>query len=143
MCLIRCNVRNTGTPSGTGVSTRPRDNQPNSQDEPRRINRNRKHRTVDGDTAGPEQGGTILATGMRNKTSMQAPRGDSTDTDTDNHPPGTSPTHRARVRSHRLHDTVDNPPERTRDSPTDPPSGRDRRQHRTRFGQYDTGCERS
>jgi hypothetical protein len=141
MCLIGCNVRITGTPSGPGGRTRPRDHKPNSRDKSRRNHRCRRHRAADGDAAGPEQGGTILTTRTRNTTSIQSPRRDSRSADSNNHPSGPSRTSSDLVRPHRLPDTAVDSPERTRGSPTNPLSRGDRRGHTTRAGRHDTGCK--
>jgi len=140
MCIIRCNVRITGTPSSPGVGTRPGNHQPDSQHRPRRNHRSRKHPAVDGNTTDPGQGGTVLATRTGDTTGVQPSRGDNRPAEPDNHPSGTDPTPPARMRSYQLRDTIGDPPERTRGIPTDPPDGGNRRGPEEGTGRYDQGC---
>jgi len=143
MCLIRCNVHITGTPSGPGVSTRPGNHQSGSRHKSRRNHRNREHRAVDDNTTGLEQGGAVLATRPGDPTSVQSPRGDRRPAESNNHPPGTDPTPPARMRSYRLRDTIIDPPERTGGSPTNPPNSGDRRRSEEGIGRYDQRRPRS
>jgi len=139
MCLIRCNVHFSGTPSGPGVSIRLGNHQSDSRHKPRRNHRHRKHRAIDGNTTGPEQSGTVFATGAGNTTSVQLPRGDRRPAESNNYPPGTGPTPPARMRSYQLRDTIDDPPERIGGSPTNPPDSRDRRRSEEGIGRHDQG----
>src|SRR5882757_3363186 len=139
MCLLRCNVRITGTPSGPGVNTRPGNHQPNSRDKPRRNHRHRKHRVTGSNTAGSEQGGTILATRERNTTSVQPARGDRRPAESDNHPSGTDPTSPARVRSHQTGTTDTDPEERTGRSLEETSGPRNQRGPTAGTGRYDPG----
>jgi len=143
MCLIRCNVHVTGTPSCPGVSTRPGNHQSDSRHKPRRNHIHRKHRAIDGNTTGPEQGGAVLATRTGNTTSVQSPRGDRRSAESNNYPPGTDPTPPARVRSYQLRDTIDDPPKRTGGSSTNPPDSGNRRRPEEGVGRYDQRRPRS
>jgi len=143
MCLIRCNVCIIGTPGGSGVSTRPGNHQSDSRHKPRRNHTARKHRAIDDNTIGPEQGGTVLATRTGNTISVLSPRGDHRPAESNNHPPGTDPTPPARMRSCRLRDTIGDPPKRTGGSPTNPPDSGDRRRPEVGVGRHDQRRPRS
>jgi len=143
MCLIRCNVHITGTPSCPGVSTRPGNHRSDSRYKPRRNHRNREHRAIDGNTTGPEQGGTVIATRTGNTTSVQSPRGDRRPAESNNYPPGTDPNPPACVRPCRLRDTIDDPQKRTGGSPTNPPDSGDRQRSEEGVGRYDQRRPRS
>jgi len=143
MCLIRCNVYIAGIPSGLGVSTRPGNHQSDSRYKPWRNHRNGKHRVIDGNITGPEQGGIVFATRTGNIISVQSPRGDLRPAESNNYPPGIDPTPPARVRPCRLRDSIDDPPERTGGSPTNPPDSGDRRRSEEGVGRHDQRGPRS
>ena len=139
MCLIRCNVKLNGTPSGPGIHR----GSGHHHGAHRHRQRQRRARTADGgvctDARSIDAGGTILPTDPRGTEGLRAPTTNNRPTTADHRPASkTVPT--PAMRPYRAGTTNTDSTERTGRGLEETPASRNQRGSAIGTGRYDPGC---
>jgi len=138
MCLIRCNVKFNGTPSGPGI------HRGSGHHHGTHRHRQRQHRAritdrgVRADAGSIDAGGTILPTNSRGTDGLRAPTTNNRSTAADHRPTGETVPAPA-VRSYRAGTTNTDPEGRTGRSHEETTGSRNQRGATTGVGRYDLG----
>jgi hypothetical protein len=138
MCLIRCDVKFNGTPSGPGI----RRGSGHNHGTHRRRQRQHRIRTVEGgictDTGGIDAGGTVLPTNPRGADGLRAPTADYRPATAD-HRPANEIVPAPAVRSYRARTTNPDAEDRTGRSLEETTSSKNQQGFTTGTGRYDPG----
>jgi len=137
MCLIRCNVRVTGTPSGAGVPRRSGHHHGTHRSQPRNDAQRSHKPQLRTSPGSDDEDRSVLAAGVNHPGGVPAPGTNNRPTET-----GYRRTDEAvltpLLRSHDVRTTDPGVEGRPRRSPENPSDGGDRRGFTGRTGRYDT-----